>query len=56
MKNLVVIWKEKFHQEEKNVEILLNKYLKKFTAEHILVNRDKLSKKPKFDSYFKYIK
>ena len=36
--------------------MLPNKYLKKCTTEHILVNIENFLKKPKFDDYFKGVK
>ena len=46
----------KTRQNKKNRGILLNKSLYIFTTETILVNREILSKKQKFDNYFQEIK
>ena len=52
------MWKVQYHQKKmrKTVECFLKKYLQKLSTKPILFNREKLSKNPKLDKYFKGIK
>ena len=53
----MMMWKSQRNQEkEKKLAFMLNKSLQKCNTEPILVYREKLSNKPKFDSFFPGIK